>query len=70
MIATKILKHLGLPTQIDRCKPHDVWQVRGPHSVLVPEDLDEAPSDQPGVPPDADFGMPFWDDLPADDVAA
>ena len=37
-IASKILRHLGLPTQtVTKAEPCDIWRVRGPPGELVPE---------------------------------
>ena len=64
-IATKILRHLGLPTQVvTKAAPCDVWRVRGP-----PGELDDFGDDEPQVHSDAideeyeEIGMrPFFDD--------
>ena len=35
-VATKILRHLGLPTQaVTTAEPCDIWRVRGPPGQLV-----------------------------------
>ena len=64
-IATKILRHLGLPTQVvTKAAPCDVWRVRGP-----PGELDDLGDDEPQAHADAideeyeEIGMrPFFDD--------
>ena len=35
-VATKILRHLGLPTQVvTKAEPSDIWRVRGPPDELL-----------------------------------
>ena len=37
-VATKILRHLGLPTHaVTTAEPCDIWRVRGPSGQLVPQ---------------------------------
>ena len=40
-VIRKILKHLGLPTEVVLKETQPVWRVRGPPEQLFPEDVDE-----------------------------
>ena len=52
-IATKILRHIGLPTQVvTKAEPCDIWRVRGPPGELVPDGLDDW-EPEPELYPDA-----------------
>jgi len=66
-VIKKILRHLGLPTDVVLKETQPVWRVRGPPGELFPTDVDETGQD---LAPDDDFGMDFVDELPVDDWAA
>ena len=66
-VIKKILRHLGLPTDVVLKETQPVWRVRGPPEELFPEGVDETGQD---LAVDEDFGMDFVDELPVDDWAA
>jgi len=72
-VIKKILRDLGLPTDVVLIETQPVWRVRGPPGELFPADVDETGQD---LAPDDDFGMAqaqnlvLVDELPVDDVAA
>lgn len=66
-VIKKILRHLGLPTDVVLKETQPVWRVRGPPEELFPEGVDETGQD---LAVDDDFGMEFVDELPVDDWAA
>ncbi|MBI5609768.1 MAG: hypothetical protein HY902_12920 [Deltaproteobacteria bacterium] len=66
-VIKKILKHLGLPSEVVLKEAQPVWRLRGPPGELFPEDVDETGHD---LAVDDDFGVDFPDELPVNDVAA
>ena len=66
-VIKKILRHLGLPTDVVLKETQPVWRVRGPPEQLFPEDVDETGQD---LAIDEDFGIDFVDELPVDEWAA
>ena len=68
-IATKILRHVGLPTQVEtKAEPCDIWRVRGPPGTYLPDDFgDDAPQDGAGLIEEVyedDDMRPFFHDEP------
>ncbi len=69
----KIVRHLGLPTDVVLTETQPVWRVRGPPSELFAEDVGETGQD---LAVDDDFGMAQTgnlarvDELPVDDWAS
>ena len=73
-IASKILRHLGLPTQtVTKAEPCDIWRVRGPPGELVPDLDDWGPELYPDTVDEVyeeDDMRGFFDDEPEPGLAA